>query len=136
MHCLQDMEQLSQFDEDVRPHSSGQLSALDVTGKYSCRSCLYIITEGKCGKVPNVLRAEIPSAVDRWLVRFIKSVWPQMSKLKGQQYPVHHAQRIYILCRETASSKLQGHYSTDWKRRPPASVCRCSKNKGSLKFHS
>ena len=69
---LEDMEELSQFDDNIRSHSNGYLSASEVRGQYSCRSCLYIITEGNFGKLPNVSVAELSSLIDRWLVRFIK----------------------------------------------------------------
>ena len=72
MNSLEDMKELSQFDDNIRGHSNGYLSASDVRGQYSRRSCLYIVTEGNFGKLPNVSLAELSSPIDRWLVRFIK----------------------------------------------------------------
>ena len=54
VQTLEDMEDLSQFYEDVMNHSNNHLYVSDVKGRYSYRSCLYIIFQGRCARKPNV----------------------------------------------------------------------------------
>ena len=51
-HSLDNIEAFASFDEGVRTHSNGELTAIKVMRKYCCASCLYVITEGRKGIVP------------------------------------------------------------------------------------
>lgn len=66
------MEEWSQFDDSIWTNFNGHLSASDVRVQYSFRSCLYIINEGRFGKLPNVSVGALSSPMDRWLLLFIK----------------------------------------------------------------
>ena len=71
VESLNDFEYYTDLDERIRSHSYGELSSYEVMNQFCCRSCLYIITEGRSETRPAVSLTSISSSVDRFLVRCI-----------------------------------------------------------------
>ncbi|PXF44647.1 hypothetical protein BWQ96_05589 [Gracilariopsis chorda] len=65
------LEEFSQLEETVSSHSDGSLHAREVMGKLCCRSCLYLVMEGKNLDRPAISISTLTSVVDRCLVRCI-----------------------------------------------------------------
>ncbi|CAN8065597.1 unnamed protein product [Agarophyton chilense] len=70
-HSLEAVNSFAQLDENIQTYSGGKLRAVDVMGKYSCSSCLYVVTEGIIGAVPELSLQNISSIADRIVLRFI-----------------------------------------------------------------
>ena len=71
VEILNDFEYYTNLDERIRSHSYGELSCYEVMNQFYCRSCLYIMTEGRSETRPAVSLTSISSSVDRFLVRCI-----------------------------------------------------------------
>ena len=68
---LKNLEEFSQIEEIVHSHSNGKLHAVDDMGEYCCRSCWYIVLEGKKCAGPKIGISTLKLTVDRQFIRCV-----------------------------------------------------------------
>ena len=68
---LKNLEEFSQIEEIVHSHSNGKLHSMDAIGEHFCRSCRYIVLEGKKCPGAEIGISTLKLNVDRLVIRCV-----------------------------------------------------------------